>query len=238
MRSNALDAINTVVSYVRLYMPNNTNRILHDKILDAAELLFAQAGFDGATLRQITRAAKVNLAAVNYHFGNKESLFCEVLVRRLRPINESRLAGLLEAERVAGGAPVPLAVIIDSLVRPLFALGQDPVGGGQHTLRILGRCLTEPQPFMAGLLSRELHPVVARFGQAIRRHAPALTPEDFLWRLSFMVGALHHTLATMHSMKELTRGICRSDDHEGAQRRFIQFAMATFTCPAAGMENS
>ena len=217
-------------------MQQNPNKAVHDRILTAAELLFSQSGFDGATLRQITQAANVNLAAVNYHFSDKKTLYGEVLTRRLRPINERRLAGLLEAERVAGGAPVPLAEIINLLVRPCFELGRDPAGGGSHPLRIIGRCLTEPQPFMAELLSREFHPVMARFGQAIRRHVPVLSPEDFLWRLSFVVGALHHTLATMHGMKELTRGICRSDDHEGARTRFILFAVATFTSPAGVME--
>ena len=218
-------------------MSDISNKAIHDKILGAAEVLFAQSGFDGATLRQITQMAEVNLAAVNYHFGDKEALFGEILIRRLRPINESRLTGLQEAERVAGGEPVPLAVIIELLVRPVFELGRDTVGGGSHALRIIGRCLTEPQPFMAELLSKEFHPVIARFGQATRRHVPALTPEDFLWRLNFVVGALHHTLATMHTMKSLTRGICRDDDHEGVQRRFIMFAVATFNSPAIAMEN-
>jgi AcrR family transcriptional regulator len=231
-----LDVSYTIVSNV-CFVPAHANKAIRDRILDSAEALFAQAGFDGATLRQITKVAQVNLAAVNYHFGDKETLFAEVLTRRLRPINEARLAGLQEAERVAGGAPVPLAVIIELLVRPLFILGPEPSGGGPATLRIIGRCLTEPQPFMTDLLTREFHPVLARFGQAIRRHVPALTPEDFLWRLNFMVGALHHTLATMHSINELTRGICRRDDHLGTQHRFIQFAVGTFTIPAVKVKN-
>ncbi len=211
-------------------MPEDTNISLHERILASAETLFAKNGYDGASLRQITQAANANLAAVNYHFGDKETLFGEVLVRRLRPINESRLARLQEAERIAGVAPVPLALVIELLVQPLFELGR---GHGAHALRVIGRCPTEPQPFITDLLSREFHPVMARFGQAVRRHVPALTPEDFLWRLSFVVGALHHTFATMHGMKDLTRGICRSDDYEGAQRRFIRFAVAAFTAPAA-----
>ena len=218
-------------------MTKDSNKAIRDKILNAAESLFAQRGFAGATLRQITQVAKVNLAAVNYHFDEKETLFGEVLRRRLRPINESRLVGLQDAERFAGTTPVPLATIIEVLVGPLFVLGHDRTDSGPQALRIIGRCLTEPQPFMADLLATEFHPTMARFGQAIRRHVPALTPEDFLWRLGFVVGALHHTLATMHTMKELTRGICRSDDYAGAQRRFIQFAVGTFTAPAVSGEN-
>ena len=75
--------------------------------------------------------------------------------------------------------------------------------------RILGRSLTEPLPFLEELLAKEYHPVMARFGQALRGH-PNLTPEYFLWRLSFLIGAMHHALATLHRMKDLTRGICRN----------------------------
>ena len=209
-------------------MPIDTNLEIHEKILTSAEALFARHGYDGASLRQITKTAKVNLAAVNYHFGDKQSLYCEVLTRRIRPINETRLDKLQKAELTAGGSLVPLSVIIDLMVRPIFELGQDTVNGGHHTIRIIGRSLTEPQPFMEELLAREFQPVMMRLGQAVRRHVPNLTPEDFLWRLSFVVGAMHHTLATMHCMKELTRGICRNHDHEEALHRFQQFAVSAF----------
>src|SRR4030095_1134131 len=62
-----------------------------DKILDAAEALFMEHGFEATTLRQITAAASVNLAAVHYHFGSKEELFEAVLTRRLDPMNQERL---------------------------------------------------------------------------------------------------------------------------------------------------
>jgi AcrR family transcriptional regulator len=214
-------------------MPKNSRREeSYDRILNTAEAIFAQFGYDGASLRQITRSAKVNLAAVNYHFGDKESLFREVVGRRFRSINADRLVKLQNAERAAGRAPVPLAEIIELMVRPAFELGTVNEG---HGMRIIGRSWTEPLPFMEEILSKEFQPMMTRFGQAVRRHVPNLTPEDFLWRLSFVVGAMQHTLATMHRMKDLTCGICRSDDHEGALRRFIQFAVVTFTTPAASI---
>ena len=216
-------------------MNAKTNTEIRNKILISAESLFAQHGYKGASLREITRAANVNLAAVNYHFGDKETLFCETLRRRLAPINKTRLANLEQARQSAGDGPIPLAIVIELLARPFFELGQDTATGGHHSVRLIGRCLAEPQPFMAPLLSNEFHPVMARFAQAIRRHVPTLSPEEFLWRLSFVVGAMHHTLATLHCMKELTQGICRNDDHEGALRRFTQFAIVAFTASPPGI---
>jgi hypothetical protein len=145
---------------------------------------------------------------------------------RLQPINQTRLATLAEAERKAGGAPVPLEHLIDSLARPLFEVCADEEGG-RFGARLAGRCLVEPLPFMEKFLAEELQPVLARYAQAIRRHFPALSPEEFLWRFSFIVGAMQHSVATLHQMKALTRGICRDHDHAGAVRRFVQFASQT-----------
>jgi AcrR family transcriptional regulator len=202
-------------------------------LLDAAEELFAIHGYDGASLRNITKKARVNLAASHYHIGDKKSLYALVMMRRLRPINESRLTALGEAEQQAAGHPVPLSRLIDLMARPFFELSADQSKGGHHFARMFGRSLTEPLPFMDEILAQEFQPAMARFGQALRRHAPHLTPEEFLWRLGFVVGAMHHTLATLHRMKDLTRGICRNHDPAGALQRFVPFAAAAFI-PSAG----
>lgn len=199
-----------------------------DRILIAAESLFAEQGYDGTTLRQITQRAKVNLAAVNYHHGDKESLYLEILRRRIQPVNQARLARLEEAEQQAGEQPVPLVTLMEILVGPLFELYAGSDENSRHGARLVGRALVEPLPFMESFLAAEFQPGLARFGQALRRHAPTLTPEDFLWRFSFVVGALQHTLATLHRMKSLTRGICRDNDPAAALPRFVQFATGVF----------
>src|SRR3954471_6891345 len=73
------------------------------RMLDAAEALFMEHGFEATSMRAITAAAAVNLAAVNYHFGSKEELFEAVLTRRLDPMNQHRIGLLdrLEAEAAA-----------------------------------------------------------------------------------------------------------------------------------------
>ncbi len=68
-----------------------------DRILGAAEELFAQYGFSGTSLRQVTSRADVNIAAVNYHFGSKENLVNEVFRRRMDEMTEKRLAALKAA---------------------------------------------------------------------------------------------------------------------------------------------
>src|SRR6058998_1049074 len=77
------------------------------RILDTAESLFMEHGFEATSLRSITAAAGVNLAAVNYHFGSKDELFQSVLTRRLDPMNQERVDLLTELERAAAPGPVP-----------------------------------------------------------------------------------------------------------------------------------
>ena len=80
-----------------------TNHDTRDRILDVAEQLFMAHGYEGTSLRVITNAAEVNLAAVNYHFGSKEALLREVFRRRLAWLNRERLRALDALESEAGG---------------------------------------------------------------------------------------------------------------------------------------
>lgn len=206
-----------------------------DRILEAAEILFAQRGFDGTSLRDITDAADANLAAVNYHFGDKAELYKTVLTRRIRPINTARMAALEAAEQQP--TPPSLRTLLDILVRPVFELCSTSPSG-PYVARIIGRSFAEPLPFMPELFAAEFQPLLARFGGAVRRGLPQLPPDEFMWRLSFVIGSLHHTLSTLHRMGELSRGICRSGDHEGALRRFLDFAVAGLTAPAPNTSGS
>ena len=73
-------------------MGNTTHFSTKERILGAAEELFAQHGFAGTSLRQVTSRADVNIAAVNYHFGSKENLVNEVFRRRMDEMNRALAA--------------------------------------------------------------------------------------------------------------------------------------------------
>ncbi len=198
------------------------------RILITAESLFAEHGFNGISLRQITAKAGVNLAAVNYHYSDKRSLCREILIYRLREVNKVRLDNLSQAEAKAVGSIAPLEEIIGIMARPLFQPGSDPTSYNVASIRLLGRIITEPLPFTGEIVTTELQPVMTRFGQAIRRYTPSLSPPDFLWRFTLVVGTMHHAMATLHDMKTLTQGICRNGDSEGALKNFIALAARTF----------
>src|SRR5512145_2902278 len=81
------------------------------RILDAAEELFMQHGFEGASMRMLTARAGVNLAAINYHFGSKDALIEAVFRRRLDVMNAERIAQLERLEQEAAGAPLTAEAI-------------------------------------------------------------------------------------------------------------------------------
>jgi len=64
--------IQTSVSYVRSHKKMQEKKLsAKEKLLQGAEILFAQKGLQGASVREITTKAGVHLSAVNYHFGSK-----------------------------------------------------------------------------------------------------------------------------------------------------------------------
>ncbi len=204
------------------------------EILNSAEKLFASKGFRAVSLREITKAAGTNLASVNYHFGDKESLYLAVIRRRIRPINAQRLEMLEQLTNPANASGEDhLDAILRALAGPVLAAHCDPDLGGPYITRIVARSFTDPLPFAEPMLAEEFHPVITRFSQALRRYVGHLPPREFLWRFSFVIGAMQHTLGVLHQMSNLTKGICRSDDHEEALAHFVASARAVLTAPAA-----
>src|SRR3954463_6556834 len=88
------------------------------RILDVAEELFGERGLDRVSFRDITRKAKVNLAAINYHFGSREELISAVFERRVVPVNQARLAALDAVEKSAGKRSPKPEAILEAFIRP------------------------------------------------------------------------------------------------------------------------
>src|SRR5208282_4548196 len=124
------------------------------RLLDAAERLFGEAGFDGVGMRALAREAKVNLGAATYHFGSKEKLYSEMFLRRFRPMNAERLRLLREAEARAKGRRLAVETIVECMVRPPYLLGlQHPEFNA-----MVARSLFFPPAFLENALREEFEP--------------------------------------------------------------------------------
>jgi AcrR family transcriptional regulator len=201
------------------------------RILDAAETLFMEHGFEATSLRLITAAAGVNLAAVNYHFGSKEELFQSVLTRRLDPMNQARVALLDRYERETPG-PLPCERILAALFIPALGLARDPQRGGSNFLRLLGRAYADPAPFIRQFLSQQYAPMIARFKDAFARALPHLPRKELSWRLHFIMGALSYTLAGTDALKIIAElNPVETDNDEILLRRLAPFLLAGLNAP-------
>jgi AcrR family transcriptional regulator len=164
------------------------------RILDAAEDIFIDSGFEAMSLRQITSRADVNLAAVNYHFGNKEALIHAMLSRRLDRLNEERLA-LLEHFEEQLASNLTCEHVLGAMFIPALRLSRDQHLGGRAFLKLLGRAYTDPSAFVHDFLNGHYASVSERFFEAFQQALPHVPREELSWRLSFAIGALSGVLA-------------------------------------------
>ena len=208
-----------------------------EALLNTAERLFSETGIEGTSVRDIVKAAGVNLGAINYHFGTKDRLALEVYARRIEPVNRHRIESLDALEAEAGGAPLPLEAILDVLIRPSVEGEESDLPRCDDFMRLISRCFQESNPEVKKFVEQQFAEVASRFDSAILRAVPHLSPEELFWRMSFVFGALHHgqerwlcfdQLPRLPHMENATR-----PDREGFIQRVIAFVAAGLSAPVS-----
>jgi AcrR family transcriptional regulator len=202
-----------------------------DVILDAAEVLFAEYGYDATSLRDLTQEAGVNLAAVNYHFGGKEQLATAVLARRIGPINQER------HRRLDALPPRPaVADVVRAFVEPAFPTANGcPTGHvapGRDFCRLMGRMMIDQPAFLRTFLAEQFGELGGRFEATLRRALPRCDRATIWWRLHFMAGAMAHTLHSGDGLAHLTGGLCDATDVDAVVEHLVAFTAAGLTAPA------
>ena len=202
------------------------------RILDVAEELFMQLGFEGTSMRVLTTKAGVNLAAVNYHFGSKDALIEAVFRRRLDPMNAQRIKELDELEAQAKGKALEPDAVIRAFVRPGLSHLEDTKGGGRNFIRLLGRTYTEPNKPIRVLIGQLYAPAMERYKKALERALPQMQRDELVWRMHFMFGTLAYTLAATDTV-QLIAG-CKPEDRYDArllEDRLTAFLTAGLNAP-------
>jgi len=171
------------------------------KILDAAEQLFAEHGFNGTSLREITSQAEVNLAAVNYHFGSKKELIKAVMSRYLNELSP-KLSSALTALSKKETAPT-LVEVFTAFVEPLTSLNTFKENGTSNFLQLLGRGYTDSQGFLRWFLTTQYPEVISSFVEAVQKAYPELTPEEIFWRLHFTMGTVVFTMSSSDALIDI-----------------------------------
>lgn len=193
-----------------------------ERILDVAEELFGDQGYGATSLRAVTSAAGVNLAAVHYHFGSKVGLFEAVFHRRVDAINVERLARL-DALEARGAGALELEDLLAAFLEPAFCNDGPADPTFPRFLRFLGRVMSESGEHLEALhaVFRE---VQLRFFPAFQRALPHLGEEDVLWRIHLMVGSMCNLLMDPARIRLLSQGRCDGSDPAEAVRQLAAFA--------------
>jgi len=176
---------NTVRKSTSLKHMSTTSIDTQAQILDAAEELFAAQGYSGTSLRSIVRAADVNIAAVNYHFGSKEKLFVATVQRIAKPLVQAQIQRLDQAE--SGD------ITIESVLRAFFApalkvICQAPGNRGLVQAKFMGRCRIEPT--VQALVEPEFAESQRRFMTALKQVLPQKTEDELKWQLDLVIAIL------------------------------------------------
>lgn len=199
---------------------------VRERLIQAGELLFAEHGWNRVGIRAIAAAADVSLAALNYHFGEKEALLAEIFAARARPIAEERLR-LLHALQQQG-APT-LETVIEAFLRP--ALTGSERFGGKSFVKLRARLATEPEAFSRRILARAFDASGREYIAALQGLLPGLPPPDLAWRFHFLLGAMVYTMADPGRIQSMTDGLCNPGDGEAALLRLVPFLAAGFRSP-------
>jgi AcrR family transcriptional regulator len=202
----------------------NSSANTKERILTAAEALFAQRGFEGASLRQLTAAAGVNLAAVNYHFGSKDHLVEQVFKRRLDQLNGRRLAAL---KQITGQPETTLEDVLAAFIRPALDLSDD---GGSLFMRVLARAFAEHDDTLRKFLSENYGHVMRQFTAEFARMLPGLSKEELYWRIDLVTGALTHAMSGFGIIQRKS-DVSEVVHREQTAAHLIRFAAAGLRAP-------
>jgi AcrR family transcriptional regulator len=196
---------------------------VREAILDCAEQLFAERGFHGTSIREITERAGLRLAAVNYHFGTKEGLFRDVLLRRAAPLNARRLE-LLAAVSKAGTQRARVRAVVEAFVCPVAELARE--GEGPRRYLTLIAQVSSSRLLALALVAEHFNHVAERFVDALARIFPGTREAEHLHAYQLMLGATLFSFSGNLRMESLAKQTPRPSELDALSGSVIAFAVA------------
>lgn len=197
-----------------------------ERILDAAEALFATHGFHGTSLRDVAQAIGSGIALVTYHFGTKDVLFDRVIQRRAVYMAHARILALDAARAKAPGGPLSVEDLVTGYVWPFIERSVAGDKGWKHYSLFVARHANSPE--FSRVLSEHYDPVARQYLNEFERTLPSMPQKDLYYAFSFMVGAMVSTVAEPGRVEHLSFGQIKSSDVDEVFKRMLPFLSAGF----------
>lgn len=194
-----------------------------ERILDAAERLFAERGFDGASTRDIVAKSGDTIGSVNYHFGSKSELLTEVIKRRWDAVAAARREAYAEATARCSGTP-PIEDVVACIVLPYLDRAMRGSRGWRSYALLQARILFAPKIYDQ-VLKDLAEPVAKEFLGWMRAALPDATLENIAYSYQFTLGSMVESCAEigLGRIGPLTDGACSSSDYEALSTRLVKF---------------
>lgn len=204
-----------------------------DRLLDAAERLFAERGLQGISLRAINVAAGArNVAAAHYHFRSKDGLVRAVVARRMDALSNARLAALRAAEIAAGADRPPLRPLVEAIVLPTIGLLADASGGGTHYLRLLARAAADPDVDLEALATDAFRESSVLYLSLLGRALPGLPAQTLVRRALFGMELLLNGVLPAARFARTADGALNAPYLQGFAADLVDFVCAGLQAPA------
>ena len=196
-----------------------------ERLLDAAETLFADYGYNGVSVRQIVERARVNLGAVPYHFGTKENLFKQALYRRAVPLRIERETLIRQLNQ--NGKSPSLEDVLWALLEPALRTSHE----NDSFRKLLGRASMDPAPEVRKLMAEIYNPDFLFVPKELRKACAHLPDEVFYWRLNCFYGVMLFVLADTGKIQTIAGKNFDTSSTEKALKHIIPFLAAGFRAP-------
>ncbi len=200
------------------------------RLLDAAEELFAQQGFEGTSIREITKKAERYPTSVNYFFGNMQELYEELFRQRLREMRDTRLAAIKAAMK--GRGKPTLEKLLNAYAVAFLEPFTDPERS-RRFMQLFARELVEQRLPRHMFLEEMATPVMAALEEAITAICPNLDKRDLQMCIHSIVGQLVHVIH-IKTMFEGGQGAIATLEVEEAIEHIVKFSAAGIRAFAKG----
>jgi AcrR family transcriptional regulator len=194
-----------------------------ERLIIAAQKLFAQRGYNGVSVRDIAAEAGMNSASIGYYFGGKENLLAEVYRASAAPMKAERQRRFAQLD-AAGNHD--LAALIEAFVRP--ALLADESGSFLRLRTILS---AENADIFTALTAENFDDSSQDFINRLCRALPGISKQQVMWRFHYLLGTLYYSATGPQRIVSLSDGRCDPTDVDALLANLIPFLVAGFLAP-------
>ena len=203
---------------------DDTSKRVRERLLDAAEELFCERGFEGASIRDIAAAAGCNIASVNYYFGGKEKLYIEVWRRHLVQMRDARIGGIREVMSRNSGNPS-----LEDLLRSYTNAFIEPMADESRSRRLIKLMTREmlDRRLPANMFVEEMiKPTMTAMQKALTKTCPGLDESKVPLVVFSIVGQLVHVIRIKAMFEQTDNAEMPKFDLTEAVDHIVKFSAA------------